>query len=297
MAAFVQPKKAIVLAAGSGTRFLPQTKAMAKEMLPVLDKPIIQWIIEDLVSAGVEDIICVITPEKDYIEKHFLRNEKYEQELMAKKGKEQFAEAIKKAGSLANFSFIFQEGQPKGNARPVLNAKDLLTPGEPFFVFSADDIFRCPKQTRAQQLLEAYKLTGKTTICLQEVETKMVDKYGMVVVGKEFNDKVVQVKQVIEKPGAANTPSNLASMLGYILAPEILPIIAEEKVDKAGEITLADSISELAENGGEVYGVAIDGVYHDMGNPTKYLEGVIDFALHDERFADDIRAYIEKSLK
>ncbi|MCL2085891.1 sugar phosphate nucleotidyltransferase [Candidatus Saccharibacteria bacterium] len=298
MGSFKQPKKAVILAAGSGTRFLPQTKAMAKEMLPVLDKPVIQWIVEDLVSAGVKDIICVITPEKQYIEQHFTRDKKWEDKLAKKADKKQFAEAIKAAGSLANFTFIMQGGEPLGNARPVLDARDYLTLGEPFFVFSADDIFRCPpRKSRAKQLLDAYNLTGKTTISLQEVDRKMADKYGMVKAGSQVGEGVVRVEKVVEKPGEKNAPSNLATLMGYILTPEILPIIAEEKVDKAGEITTADSINELIVRGDEVYGVVIDGVYHDMGNPTKYLMGVIDFALHDDRFREDIRAYIEKSLQ
>ncbi|MDR0887387.1 MAG: NTP transferase domain-containing protein [Candidatus Nomurabacteria bacterium] len=294
MSSFVQPKKAIILAAGSGTRFLPQTKAIAKEMLPILDKPVIQWIVEDLVSAGVRDIICVITPEKGYIEKHFSRDEEYEKKLAAKKGKEMFAEAIRKAGSLANFSFIFQGGAPLGNARPVLDARDYLTPDEPFFVFSADDVFRCPNGiSRASQLLASYNLTGKTTICLQEVEKKMADKYGMVRVDGEVGKATFKVTEVVEKPGEANAPSNLATLLGYILTPEILPIVAEEKVDKSGEITLADSINDLLLGGGEVFGCVVDGIYHDAGNPVKYVKAVIDFALNDERFAPEISEYIK----
>jgi UTP--glucose-1-phosphate uridylyltransferase len=216
---------------------------------------------------------------------------------MKKKGKEEFAEAIKQAGTMANFTFIMQGDEPLGNARPVLDAMPYLTPGEPFFVFSADDIFRCPNgETRAKQLLDAYRLTGKTTICLQEVDIKLADKYGMVKAGKKVGGSTVKVEEVVEKPGEKNAPSNLATLLGYILTPEILPIIAEEKVDKSGEITLADSINELIQRGDEAYGTVIEGVYHDMGNPTKYLQGVIDFALHDPRFKDDIEKYIKASL-
>jgi len=291
---FKQPRKAVLLAAGSGTRFLPQSKAVAKEMIPILDKPVIQWIVEDLVSAGITEIICVITPEKTCIEKHFTRDLQWEAELRAKPGKEQFADAIQHAGSLANFTFVMQGGAPLGNARPVLDAMPYLTPDEPFIVVSADDVFRCPNKTRTQQLLESYFHTGQTTMCLQKIDRRLADKYGMVAPGDKISETTIKVAGVVEKPGEANAPSDLATLLGYVLTPEILPIIAEETVDKAGEITLADSINELIVRGGEAYGCVVDGIYHDMGNPTKYLQGVIDFALADERFSKDIKEYIKK---
>ncbi len=295
---FKQPKKAIIPAAGFGTRFLPYTKASPKEMMPILDKPVIQHIVEDLVSAGIEDIIIVTSIEKPSIMAHFSVNKALEKKLTGKKGKEAFLKAIQDIPELADFSFVNQSDGTYGNARPVIDAMDLLTPGEPFIVFSADDIFKTEpgKPTRAQQLLAAYNKTGKTTISLYKVTKKDTEKYGIAMPGKEIEPGLVQVKDVLEKPGPEKAPSLWASLMGYILTPEILPILKEEKcLDPAGEVSLPVAINELAQKD-EVYGLVLDATYHDTGNQLKYLLAVMDFALSDERFEADVRKYLEKRL-
>jgi len=231
-----QPTKAIICAAGLGTRFLPQTKAMPKEMLPIIDKPVIQIIVEQAVKAGVTEVIIVTGSTKRAIEDHFDRSDGLEAELR-EKGKHDKADQIKAIAELANFIYIRQKGYPKGNARPILNAQHLIDDDEPFFVFFADDFFRADTAWPLQ-LKEVYNKTGKSVISLIEVEKKDADKYGMAVIGKKLSDRVFKLKGLVEKPGEANTPSTYASVGSYLLTPDILPIIANEKIDKNGEITL-----------------------------------------------------------
>ena len=289
-----KPTKAIICAAGLGTRFLPQTKAMPKEMLPIIDRPVIQLIVEEAVSACVTEVIIVTGSTKRAIEDHFDRSDELEAELR-EKGKHDKADQIKAVAELANFVYVRQKGTPKGNARPVLNAQHLIGDDEPFFVFFADDFFRS-EVPRAQQLLDAYEATGKSVISLIEVDTKDADKYGMAAIKEEAAGGAYQITQLIEKPGEANTPSNLASVGGYLLTPDILPIIADEKVDKNGEITLADSINELAQRD-EVYGRIIDGVWHDTGNQLKYIKAVVDLALESDEYGPELRLYLQERIK
>jgi UTP--glucose-1-phosphate uridylyltransferase len=287
-----QPTKAIICAAGLGTRFLPQTKAMPKEMLPIIDRPVIQLIVEEAVAAGVTDIIIVTGSTKRAIEDHFDRSEELELELR-EKGKDDKADEIKSISELANFVYIRQKGSPKGNARPILNAQHLID-DEPFFVFFADDFFRS-KVPRAVQLKAAYEKTGKSAISLIEVDKKDADKYGMAAIGQDIGGRTFKINELIEKPGEADTPSQFASVGGYLLTPDILPIIAQEKVGKGGEITLADSINELAQTDA-VYGQFIDGIWHDTGDQLKYLKAVVDVALESDVYGADFAAYLRKRL-
>lgn len=288
-----RPTKAIICAAGLGTRFLPQTKAMPKEMLPIIDRPVIQLIVEEAVAAGVTEIIIVTGSTKRSIEDHFDRSDELEAELR-EKGKHDKADQIKAIAEMANFVYLRQKGSPKGNARPVLNAQHLIDDDEPFFVFFADDFFRS-EVPRAKQLLETYEQTGKSVISLIEVERKDASKYGMAAIDQKLDDRTFQLTQLIEKPGEENTPSNLASVGGYLLTPDILPIIAQEKVDKNGEITLADSINELAQND-KVYGKFIEGIWHDTGDQLKYLKAVVDVALESDEYGEAFAEYLQKRL-
>jgi UTP--glucose-1-phosphate uridylyltransferase len=288
-----QPTKAIICAAGLGTRFLPQTKAMPKEMLPIVDRPVIQLIVEEAVAAGVTDIIIVTGSTKRSIEDHFDRSDELENDLRAR-GKDDKADEIEAVANLANFVYIRQKGTPKGNARPILNAAHLINEDEPFFVFFADDFFRS-EVPRAVQLKQAYEKTGKSVIALNEVDRKDADKYGMAAVSDDMGDGTYRLTGLVEKPGETDTPSNFASVGGFLLLPEILPIIAQEKVDKFGDITLADSINELAERD-EVYGQFIEGVWHDTGNHLKYLQAVVDSALVHPELGTSFRSYLKKRL-
>lgn len=289
-----QPTKAIICAAGLGTRFLPQTKAMPKEMLPIIDRPVIQLIVEEAVAAGVTEIIIVTGSTKRAIEDHFDRSDELEAELR-EKGKHDKADKISAIAELANFIYIRQKGTPKGNARPILNAQHLIGDDEPFFVFFADDFFRS-NVPRAVQLKNAYERTGKSVISLIEVDKKDADQYGMAAIGDDLGERTFKVQQLVEKPGEENTPSTFASVGGYLLTPDILPIIAEEKIGKGGEITLADSINDLAQKDA-VYGQFIDGIWHDTGDQLKYIKAVVDVALESDEYGTVFADYLRHRLQ
>jgi UTP--glucose-1-phosphate uridylyltransferase len=288
-----QPTKAIICAAGLGTRFLPQTKAMPKEMLPLIDRPVIQVIVEQAVAAGVTDIIIVTGSTKRAIEDHFDRSDELEAELR-EKGKDDKADEIKRVAELANFIYVRQKGSPKGNARPILNARHLINDDEPFFVFFADDFFRS-ETPWPLQLKEAYEETGKSVISLIEVDKKDADKYGMASLADEKSDRLFRLGGLVEKPGEANTPSTFASVGSFLLTSDIWPFLEQEKVGKGGEIYLSDSINELAREG-EIYGRFIDGVWHDTGDQLKYIKAVIDLALESDEYGPELTAFLKQRL-
>lgn len=282
--------KAVIPAAGMGTRFLPQTKAMPKEMLPVVDKPVIQMVVEELVDVGVTDIIIVTGTQKRSIEDHFDRSVEMEESLM-NKGKEDSAKQIREIAEMANFVYVRQKGYPLGNARPVLNASHLLG-DEPFFVLFPDDFFQTERKTRARQLLEVYEETGGSVVSCMQVDKSDADKYGMVDPG-EAVDGGVRIKQLMEKPGPDKTPSTLAAVGGYLLTPDIMPYIEQEKVGAGGELVLADSINELAQSK-PVYGREVDGIYHDAGNKQRYLQAVVDMTLAHPELGPEFKEFLRR---
>lgn len=289
-----QPTKAIICAAGLGTRFLPQTKAMPKEMLPLIDRPVIQVIVEQAVAAGVTEIIIVTGSTKRAIEDHFDRSDQLEAELR-ENGKDDKADEIKRVAELANFVYVRQKGSPKGNARPILNARHLINDDEPFFVFFADDFFRSdvPWPT---QLKDAYNKTGKSVISLIEVDDEGTKKYGIVsLTDGKTEDRLQRLSGFVEKPGPEAAPSHFASVGSYLLTPEIWPIIEQEKVGHGGEIGIADSLEELAKTG-ELYGLFIDGVWHDTGDQLKYIKAVVDLALESEEYGAELTEYLKERL-
>lgn len=287
------PTKAIVAAAGMGTRFLPQTKAMPKEMLPIVDKPVIQIIVEQLVAAGVETVIIVTGYTKRALEDHFDRTEELETELRAK-GKDELADQVENIANMANFVYLRQKGIPKGNARPVLNAQHLIDDDEPFFVIFADDFFRS-ETPYPLQLLEAYKKTGSTVISCIEAQPEDTKRLGMAVVTDSIDERTHRLAGFVEKPGPDKTPSLIASVGSYLLTPDIWPILEQEKVGYGGELVLGDAIGELAQKT-EVYGKVIEGIYHDAGDKSRYLQAIVDYALVDPKLGPAFRQYLERRL-
>jgi UTP--glucose-1-phosphate uridylyltransferase len=291
-----RPTKAIIAAAGFGTRFLPQTKAMPKEMLPIVDKPVIQIIVEQLVAAGVTDIIIVTGYTKRSIEDHFDRNEELENDLRHK-GKDEYAEILQEIATMANFVYLRQKSSPKGNkgnSLPLLNARHLLKDNEPFFYLFADDFFRCDTPYPLQ-LLEAYEKTGRPVISAVKVEPADSKRLGMIDVAEQIDDHTFKVKGLVEKPGPDNTPSNLASVGSFLLTPDILKIVEQENVGVGGEIVLADALSEYARDN-DVYCRLIEGVWHDAGDKARYLQAIVDHALIDNELGEGFRAYLRKRL-
>ncbi|HSW98560.1 MAG TPA: UTP--glucose-1-phosphate uridylyltransferase [Candidatus Saccharimonadales bacterium] len=291
-----RPTKAIIAAAGFGTRFLPQTKAMPKEMLPIVDKPVIQIIVEQLVAAGVTDIIIVTGYTKRSIEDHFDRNEELENDLRAK-GKDQFAEILQDIATMANFVYLRQKASPhgnKGNSLPLLNARHLLKDNEPFFYLFADDFFRC-ETPYPLQLLEAYEKTGRPVISAVKVEPADSKRLGMIDIENQLDDHTFKVRGLVEKPGPDNTPSNFASAGSFLLTPDILKVVEKEQVGVGGEIVLADAINEYAKTN-DVFCRFIEGRWHDAGDKARYLEAIVDHALIDSELGAGFRAYLHKRL-
>jgi UTP--glucose-1-phosphate uridylyltransferase len=294
MTSFARPTKAIIAAAGFGTRFLPQTKAMPKEMLPIVDKPVIQIIVEQLVASGVTDIIIVTGYSKRAIEDHFDSSEELESDLRAK-GKGDLADTIATIGNLANFVYVRQKGTPKGNSRPLLNARHLIKDDEAFFYLFADDFFRCDVPY-PKQLLETFDKTGSTVISAVRVEPEDSKRLGMIDVEDQSDDgHTFRVKGLSEKPGPDNTPSLFASAGSFLLTPDILPILEQEKTGVGGELVLADAITELVKEK-PVYCRFIEGVWHDAGDKGRYLQAIVDYALLDPELGPTFREYLKSRI-
>lgn len=284
-------RKAVIPAAGFGTRFLPQTKAMPKEMLPIVDKPVIQYVVEELVASGITDIVIVTGWHKRAIEDHF----DYPNELiqtLKEQGKYEQLEEVKRTAELANFIYIRQKG-PYGNGTPVLCARNVIG-DEPFVAIWGDE-FIYAKPPRAKQCIEVFEKYGDPVISAIEVPKNDVSRYG-IVEATNVEGNVWQIKKLIEKPKKEEAPSNLAAHGCYVLTPDIFPILEKLQPGKSGEVWLTDAIRELMKSR-PVYACAVkEGRYYDTGNKLEYLKTVVEFALLHKDLNGDFRAYL-KSLK
>jgi UTP--glucose-1-phosphate uridylyltransferase len=288
-------RKAVIPAAGFGTRFLPQTKAMPKEMLPVVDKPIIQIIVEELVEAGIKDIVIVTGYHKRAIEDHFDHSFELEEKLKSS-GKEKELSEVKRIAELANFVFIRQKG-PAGNAAPILNSEPVIGK-EPFLVFWGDD-FIVAYPSRARQLLSAFS-KYQATILGAVKTTKPEDtlKYGFAA-GKKIEEGTILVDKLIEKPGPDNCPSDLAVVSGFVFTPEIFDCIrtAQKNLKPGKELVYIDALNILMKSQ-PIYAVEIkNGKYYDTGNKLEYLKTVVEFGLAHPEIGDDFRTYLKTNLK
>ena len=295
-----KPTKAIIAAAGFGTRFLPQTKAMPKEMLPLIDKPIIQYVVEELVEAGIKDIIIIGSANKRAIEDHFdAPNEELLANLRAGGAKKQpLIDIVQRLSEMANFVYIRQKG-PYGNATPLTCASHLIMPGESVIYTFADDFIEA-SPSRFRQMIEAsQQLDGAILSCKKIVEDAEFDRYG-VVNGQQVKDGVIKMTNIVEKPGKANAPSDLASVSSYLLPGEFFGYLerARDDFDGRGEFTIQPIMQEMIDDGFDFYGVEItNGTYYDTGDKLEYLKTVIDFGLRDPNFGEDLRAHLTSRLK
>ena len=287
-------KKAVIAAAGFGTRFLPQTKAMPKEMLPLVDKPIIQYIVEELAEAGIEDIIIVTGYHKRSIEDHFDYMSTDLRLNLKNGGKTALLNQTKGISDLANFIYIRQKG-PYGNATPVLNAEHLVQ-NEPFIYAFADD-FIVSEPSRFKQMISAYEKNQKSIFsCIRISDEADFDKYG-VVAGTELSKGLINVETIVEKPGKANAPSDLASVAAYVLTPEIFTYLHKAKGDLAegDEFYIQTAMQQMIDDGHDMHALEIqNGRYFDTGNKLDYVKTVVDFALKHEDIKDDFRAYLQE---
>lgn len=286
-------KKAIVAVAGSGTRLLPATKSMPKEMLPIVDKPIVQLVVEELVAAGIEDIILVTKWDKKPLEDHFDHNWALIDELK-KAGKEKLLTETKKISELANFIYIRQKG-PYGNGTPVLSAEPVIGQ-EPFAVIWGDE-FIYSEPPRLAQMIKVWEKYGGVMISGVRIETKdHLSRYGIADL-EPVEGCVYKIKKIIEKPIPDEAPSNLATHGCYILPPEIFPALRSLKPGKGGELWLVDGINLLREQGVPIYACEIqNSKYYDTGNKLEYLKTVIEFGLKHEEIKEEFKKYL-KGLK
>jgi UTP--glucose-1-phosphate uridylyltransferase len=296
MGSMPKVRKAVIAAAGFGTRFLPQTKAMPKEMLPLIDKPIIQYVVEELVASGIKDIIIVSNYNKRSIEDHF---DVPGAELVAALkagGKDKQLEELQKVSDLANFVYVRQK-QPMGNVAPLLYAGHLID-DEPFMYVYADDLL-VATPTRTQQMIELHEKTGASVVpCIRLTKDEEYDRYG-VVAGTSQPDGSIKMEKIVEKPGKAGAPSDLASVSGYLLTPDILKYIEEaaKAYDGSTEIKIQDAMQKMIDDGHEYRAFeVVDSKYYDAGNRLEYIKTIIDFALMHEDIKDDVMAFLRTKI-
>lgn len=285
-------RKAVIPAAGFGTRFLPQTKAMPKEMLPIVDKPVIQYVVEEAVASGIEDVIVVTGALKRAIEDHFdLPNAELIKNLELGK-KEKLLELTKKISEMANFIYVRQKG-PYGNGTPVLAAEPIIE-DEPFAVLWGDE-FIYSKPPRLQQMIDVYEKYGGIVISGVRIEKKEdLKRYGIADL-EPVEGRVSKIKAIVEKPEPDEAPSNLATHGAYILPPEIFGALKKVQPGKGGEIWLIDAINMLAQDGVPVYAVEIEnGKYYDTGNKLEYMKTVVEMALEHEELRDEFRKFLKE---
>lgn len=285
-------RKAVIPAAGFGTRFLPQTKAMPKEMLPIVDKPIIQYVVEELVESGITDIIIVTGYHKRTIEDHFDKPsmELIENLRMGGPKKLPLLHEIEHISDLANFIYIRQKG-PYGNGTPVRCAKQIIG-DEPFVVIWGDEfIYSDPPRTK--QCIDVFEKYGDPVISAVRVPQDDVSRYG-IVDALNVERTTWQIKSLVEKPTTDEAPSNLAAHGCYVLTPDIFPILDTLKPGKSDEIWLTDAIRELMKKR-PVYACEIEnGTYYDTGNKLEYLKTVVEFALKHKELNGEFKQYLKK---
>lgn len=279
-------RKAIIPAAGLGTRFLPATKAMPKEMLPIVDKPTIQYIIEEAVDSGIEDIIIVTGKGKRAIEDHFDYSPELEQNLM-EKGKYDLLEQVRKPSHLADIHYIRQK-EPKGLGHAIWSARKFVG-DEPFAVLLGDDIVQAEKPC-LRQMIEQYERYRSSIIGVKRVPEEEVSRYG-IVDGKEIFDRVYSVNHVVEKPKKEEAPSNLAIMGRYILTPRIFEILDTLPPGAGGEIQLTDAISKLNQSEA-VYAYEFEGTRYDVGEKMGFIKTTLEFALQRDDLRDELLQYL-----
>lgn len=295
-----RPTKAIIAAAGFGTRFLPQTKAMPKEMIPLIDKPIIQYVVEELVGAGIKDIIIVGSSNKRAIEDHFdVPNEDLLANLRSGGPKKQhFIDELDELSNLANFIYIRQKG-PYGNATPLMSAAHLINKDESFIYTWADD-FIVSSPSRFNQMIEVHeKYDGAVLSCKKVVQDTEYDKYG-VAAGELINDGLIKMSHIVEKPGKENAPSDLASVSSYLLNGEFFEYLdrAQKEFSGEGEFTFQPIMQEMINDGHAYYAFEVkDGTYYDTGDKLEYLKTVIDFGLAHKELGPDLLQYIQAKLQ
>ena len=290
-------RKAIIPAAGLGTRFLPATKALAKEMWPIVDTPTIQYIIQEAVDSGIEEILIITNSNKHAMENHFDKNYELESRLL-ESGKIKQAKEINDIANLANIYYIRQK-EPKGLGHAVLCAKSFIG-NEPFAVLLGDDVVVNDKKPALRQLIDAYIQKEASVVGVQTVEHKDVNKYGIVRPSKshivECAGRLVKLSDMIEKPPINEAPSDLAVLGRYVLTPKIFELLETQSKGTGNEIQLTDAIKRLMDIQA-VYAYDFEGIRYDVGDKFGFIKATIDFALNREDLREQVQEYLRELVK
>ena len=283
-------RKAVIPAAGMGTRFLPASKSIPKELLPLTDRPVIQHIVEEAVASGITDIIFVTAPHKDAIQHYFERDAELEA-LLEAKGKMEQLEAVRRLPELANFSYVTQD-EPLGLGHAVLQAEAAVA-DEPFVVFGADDVVEA-EVPAAQQLIDVYREHNGPVVGVMEVPQDAVSRYGIIDPAESLPNGAFQLNDVVEKPAVDEAPSRYASAGRWLLTPDIFELLHTTQPGAGGEIQLTDALRALVQQRPS-YAKEYDGVYWDCGNKVEYTKAVVALGLKHPDIGPELRNYL-KSL-
>ncbi|MFI3167324.1 MAG: UTP--glucose-1-phosphate uridylyltransferase [Bacillota bacterium] len=283
-------KKAVIPCAGLGTRFLPYTKACPKELLPIIDTPVLQYIVAEVCEAGIEEILIIDNQDKASIRNHFSKNEQLESFLKSR-GADEYASQIASIAKMAKFSFV-QQNTPLGSAHAISLCEDFAN-GEPFALLFGDDLIKSEVGNPAiGQLAKAYEKTGKTVIGCQQVAMDVISKYSSIKI-KSKQDEIYFISDIIEKPNEEDAPSNIAGLGRYILTPDVFDFIKITPKGIGGEFQITDTFQLMAKKD-LVCAVEYQGRRYDTGNKASYLEAVVDFALESEQLGENFKNYIKK---
>lgn len=284
-------RKAIIPVAGMGTRFLPATKAQPKEMLPIVDKPVIQYIVEEAVEAGIEEVIFVTAIGKRAIEDHFDRNFELEYRL-EQKGKQKELRTLHEIGELAKVAFVRQQ-KPLGDGHALLAAAPFVGDDEPVAVLFGDDIIS-GKKPAIGQLIEAYEKYHNPIVAIQNVPKAKVSSYG-VIEGNSLEPNIWQVKTFVEKPKPEEAPTTLAAVGRYVITPEIMQLLASQEPGKDGEIRLADAFKTFLDQGRCMYACQFEGKRYDCGNKAEFIIAQIELGLEHPEVKKELKSYLDAS--
>ena len=282
-------RRAVIPAAGFGTRFLPATKATPKEMLPVVDKPTIQYIVEEALESGIEDILIISGHAKRAIEDHFDAAPALEAELKAKGKMEQLAQVQRIAD--INIHYIRQKYM-RGLGDAILCAKGFMG-DEPFAVLLGDDVVYNPERPALRQLIDVYEKTGSSVLGCQKVAPEQVSSYGIVAGTEEADPRLMRVTDMVEKPALKEAPSRLAVLGRYIITPQIFGLLEHTAPGKGGEVQLTDALCALAAQE-TVYAYDFQGIRYDLGSKLGFLKATIDFALRRKDLQEPVKVYIKE---
>lgn len=283
-------KKVVIPVGGFGTRFLPATKAQPKEMLTIVDKPVIQYLVEEAVASGIKEIIFVTGRGKRAIEDHFDYSTELEHFLNSR-GKHDLAKKVREISSFARFTYV-RQGEPKGPGHALLQISHLIGHDEPIAVLYGDDIVDA-KVPCLKQLMIMYEKLNSPVIALQKVSKKEISKYG-VIAGKKIAPRTYQITELIEKPSPDKAPSNLASIGKYIYTPELFQMLDRMKPGPGGELFPTDVFDLYIKEGGKMYGYEYEGVRYDCGDKLGFLQAVVQFGLKHPEVGKGLRSYLKE---